>query len=58
MPATVLATYDGFTKTPNTYAYYTETDDNDIAIPATTGSSAWPVSGTKTPAASGIQTAL
>ena len=30
-PATVLATYDGFTKTPNTYAYYTETDDAGVA---------------------------
>ena len=30
-PATVLATYDGFTKTPNTFAYYTETDDTGVA---------------------------
>ncbi|KHK01984.1 DUF4198 domain-containing protein [Desulfovibrio sp. TomC] len=30
-PATVLATYDGFTKNPNTYAYYTETDDTGAA---------------------------
>lgn len=30
-PATVLATYDGFTKNPNTYAYYTETDDTGVA---------------------------
>ena len=30
-PATVLATYDGFTKNPNTYAYYTETDDSGVA---------------------------
>ncbi|WP_428564915.1 MAG: DUF4198 domain-containing protein [Solidesulfovibrio sp. DCME] len=30
-PAEVLATYDGFTGTPNSYAYYTETDDNGLA---------------------------
>ena len=30
-PATVLATSDGFSKTPNTYAYYTETDDAGVA---------------------------
>jgi uncharacterized GH25 family protein len=30
-PAVVLATYDGFTETPNSYAYYTETNDSGVA---------------------------
>lgn len=30
-PAVVLATYDGFTDTPNSYAYYTETNDSGVA---------------------------
>ncbi len=40
-PATVLATYDGFSKTPNTYAYYTETDDNNIATVKITQPGFW-----------------
>jgi uncharacterized GH25 family protein len=31
MPSVVLATYDGFTRTPDTYACYTETDDKGVA---------------------------
>ena len=41
MPATVLATYDGFTKTPNTYAYYTETDDSGVAKVRLTHAGLW-----------------
>jgi uncharacterized GH25 family protein len=40
-PATVLATYDGFTKNPNTYAYYTETDDTGVAKIKITHSGLW-----------------
>ena len=40
-PATVLATYDGFTKTPNTYAYYTETDDAGVAAVRITHPGLW-----------------
>lgn len=43
MPATVLATYDGFTKNPNTYAYYTETDDNGVAKVRLTHAGLWMV---------------
>jgi uncharacterized GH25 family protein len=42
-PATVLATYDGFTKTPNTYAYYTETDDAGVAKVKITHAGLWMV---------------
>ncbi|EKO37899.1 MAG: ABC-type Co2+ transport system, periplasmic component [Solidesulfovibrio magneticus str. Maddingley MBC34] len=41
MPATVLATYDGFTKNPNTYAYYTETDDSGVAKVRLTHAGLW-----------------
>jgi uncharacterized GH25 family protein len=42
-PATVLASYDGFTKNPNTYAYYTETDDNGVAKVRLTHAGLWMV---------------
>lgn len=42
-PAVVLATYDGFTKTPNTYAYYTETNDAGIAKVRITHPGLWMV---------------
>ena len=40
-PATVLATYDGFTKNPNTYAYYTETDGTGVATVRITHPGLW-----------------
>jgi uncharacterized GH25 family protein len=43
MPSVVLATYDGFTKTPNTYAYYTETDDKGVAKVRITHPGLWMV---------------
>ena len=42
-PAVVLATYDGFTKNPNTYAYYTETGDNGVAKVRITHPGLWMV---------------
>ena len=42
-PATVLATYDGFTKNPNTYAFYTETDDTGVAKVKITHAGLWMV---------------
>lgn len=40
-PATVLATYDGFTKKPNTYAYCTETDEAGVAAVRLTHPGLW-----------------
>ena len=42
-PAVVLATYDGFAKTPNTYAFYTETGDDGIAKVRITHPGLWMV---------------
>ncbi len=39
----VLATYDGFTDTPNSYAYYTECDDQGIATIKVTSAGLWMV---------------
>lgn len=39
----VWATFDGFTDNPNTYAYYTETDDNGIAKIKITQPGTWMV---------------
>ena len=53
-PATVLATYDSFTKNPNTYAYYTETDDTGVARIKITHPGLWLVrTELKLPGASG-----
>lgn len=42
-PAVVLATYDGFTRTPNSYAYYTETNDAGVAKVRITHPGLWMV---------------
>lgn len=42
-PAVVLATYDGFTKNPNSYAYYTETGDTGVAKVRITHPGLWMV---------------
>ncbi|EFL50586.1 Nickel transport complex, NikM subunit, transmembrane [Solidesulfovibrio fructosivorans JJ]] len=42
-PAVVLATYDGFTKNPNSYAYYTETGDDGVAKVRITHPGLWMV---------------
>jgi len=39
----VYATYDGFTNTPNTYAYFTESDDKGTARVKITASGLWMV---------------
>ena len=39
----VYATYDGFTLTPNTYAYFTETDENGVAKIKITRPGTWMV---------------
>ncbi len=39
----VFATYDGFTDTPNSYAYYTECDDQGIATIKLTSTGLWMV---------------
>ncbi len=41
--AEVTATYDGFTQTPNTYAYFTETDDKGVATVRLTSKGLWMV---------------
>ena len=43
MAATVWATYDGFTSVPNTYAYYTETNDDNLALVKITHPGTWMV---------------
>ena len=43
MPTEVYATYDGFTTVPNTYAYFTETDENGRARIRLTHDGTWMV---------------
>jgi len=53
-PATVVATYDGFTNTPNSFAYYTETNDAGVAKIRITHPGFWLVrTEIKQPAANG-----
>ncbi len=42
-PEMVLATYDGFTDVPNTYAYFTEPDEEGVAKVQITGPGLWMV---------------
>ena len=43
LPTEVYATYDGFSMVPNTYAYYTETDENGRARIRLTHDGSWMV---------------